>query len=389
MFNLEIGMKKTLLLLCTLFITLGLYAQSVPFDQYGNVRLSDFESYADNQKVTITLKVSNAGSSVAPGWGIGTIKPINYSGDAKYSFSCQAVSAEGAENIYEFTIAELKSFAKVDGEYYVDQYSQKGLTITVYNGATRESIVVSGVQSTSSILDFESDAIDKTYPSISWSSSDISATVKEDPVGTFGKSLHVVASNYNAFPKLTVTLPDGKTLADIEKITFNIQFKDAGDASQYPQNKFKGVDYFFGAKGGSFTPNAPSGTVANLIGDEALDSWLNKEIILSSITNETLLALNAFDFALGISHNKCNYYLDNISFVSKTTDTDLIKKPDQSEIYPVAGGIQINGSGKVRIFSIDGRLIKQLKGDDQYIPLKKGLYIVTIDGNNTQKVSVK
>ena len=90
-------MKKVLpLAICFLLFSLNFYAEDIPFDQYRNVLLQDYENYADNQTVTVTLTISNAAPNegVSPGWGVGTIKPINNtSAAAAYEFNCKAISA--------------------------------------------------------------------------------------------------------------------------------------------------------------------------------------------------------------------------------------------------------------------------------------------------------
>ncbi|MDR1682516.1 MAG: hypothetical protein LBS25_03890, partial [Candidatus Symbiothrix sp.] len=108
-------MKRQLLIFVALMLSANFFAQTIPFDEYGNVLLSDYENYADNQAVKIVLTISNAeNADVAPGWGVGVIVPIgNYDADPKpYEFKCKAISTEGAVNEYEFTIADLKEFAK-------------------------------------------------------------------------------------------------------------------------------------------------------------------------------------------------------------------------------------------------------------------------------------
>ncbi|MCL1944008.1 MAG: T9SS type A sorting domain-containing protein [Candidatus Azobacteroides sp.] len=386
-------MKKTLLVVCAIFLSAGVFAADIPFDQYGNVQLSDFENYADNQKVTVTLSVSNANSSVAPGWGIGTIKPINYSGSnaAPYDFVCKAASSEGAENVYEFTIADFKDYAKENGVYYVDQYSQSGITINVYNGATLVSIVVSAaviplVPSTS--LDFEGDEIDDAYPSAyRWANNDVVATVEPDPTGASEKSLHVIVTNYNAYPRFTVELPDGKTLADIEKITFNIYFMPGfGD-----QNQYKRVNCYIGPEGTSFSTTVdPPVSVNNLILNDATGTWLLKEIPLSELlSDDGLLALNTFDMALGFSYNNSNFYLDNIKFLSQSTGINI---PSITDSYYYSNNtLYLNVVGTAQIYDVNGRLLisRQNVSTIDLSNLANGIYIAKIiAGGQTETVKI-
>jgi hypothetical protein len=381
--------KRLFFIVCAFALSLASFAQTIPFDEYGNVLLSNYENYADNQTVKIVVSIDNS-VVTGPGWGIGTISPINNGEVQQYEFKSQtAGSAEGTENTFNFTIAELKEFAKVNGEYYEDSYGQRGITINLYNGATLVSITVDAAVVPSAILDFESDEIDATYSAIAWNLTDITAKVENDPAGIYGKSLHVTATNYNAYPKVSITLPDGNTIASIEKITFNIYFKAVeDDDSNYPQNKYKSIDYFAGATGTSFTANESTGKVLNLIANETTGSWLNKEFSFTGLTDD-LLALNAFDFALGINYNKCDYYLDNITLVTKETSIIMPATVNRS-VRPIAGGILIDGNGeKVSVYGIDGRLIKQAVTGNKTIPLEKGLYMVKTGDCKAVKVWVE
>lgn len=110
-----------------------------------NIKLADYENYPNDAKVKITLSVSNKDSEVGPGWGIGSIHPISEYSISKYDFLCKAASEEGTDNVYSFTIADLKEFAKIDGEYFTDEWEQQGISINLYNGATLKSVMVVGL----------------------------------------------------------------------------------------------------------------------------------------------------------------------------------------------------------------------------------------------------
>lgn len=160
----------------------------------------------------------------------------------------------------------------------------------------------------SSIIDFESDEAGKAYPIVAWyHSEDINALVENNPAGG-GKSLHVTTSNYNAYPKFHIILPDNKKLNDIKKVTFNIFLVENG-SSQYSH---KDIDYFIVETGVAFTPNAVTGRINNLIRAEATGVWITKEFPLE-ISGE-LLEYNDFDFCIGMNFSNCNYYIDNITF---------------------------------------------------------------------------
>ncbi|GHT76139.1 hypothetical protein FACS189463_0640 [Bacteroidia bacterium] len=369
---------------------MSLFAQSVPFDQYGNVLLTDYENYAGNQTVTVVLTISNAGeanASVAPGWGVGTIKPINNEdAAAAYGFDCKAISAEGAENAYEFTIAQFKDFAKINGEYFVDQYDQKGITINVYNGATLTSITVGAVVEPSAVLDFENDETGAVYQGIGWSVDTYSAVVAANPSGT-GKSLHFTSTNWNSYPKFTVTLPENKTFGDVEKIKLDIYFGEGGSSDQ---NNYKHFDVFVGVSGASFTANEATFATDNLVTNDERGKWLFKEIAIPATVSSELKALNAFDLGVGLLVENADYYLDNIQFILKAGSAISNINQHQNTVLSVEGGISVNANAQVTVFGIDGRVVKQtVAGNGQVIPLQKGVYIVKAGNAKLTKVLVK
>lgn len=380
-------MKKSLILSLSLLMSMGIFAGNISFDQYGNVLLSDYENYADNQVVKVTLIVNNSSNpSVGPGWGIGTIKPINNNdAAAAYNFTCQAASATGETNVYEFTIAQFKDFAKLNGEYYVDSYGQKGITINVYNGASISSIVVQSAAVAGATFNFESDEIGTTYPTYGYYSTDATATVQANPTVSGEKSLRMVATNYRTYVKLSVALPTGKTLNDMGKITFKIYFNPvSGETSTYPQNRYKAVDCLVGSTGTNFDVASPTLSVNNLIGDETNSTWLFKVIPLSGLTS-SLLTLNTFDFGIGINYNKCDYYLDDIVFVEKITSGVNTLNENNLNIYVHDNTLYISDQVKlVEIYDLNGRVI--LKTNDvssvSITSLPQGLFITKIEVND-------
>ncbi|MDR1652916.1 MAG: T9SS type A sorting domain-containing protein [Prevotellaceae bacterium] len=388
-------MKKNLLFIGAFLVSAVLFGQTeIPFDQYRNVLLSDYEQYDDNQVVKVVLSISNADNpDVSPGWGVGTIKPINNNdAAAAFSFNAQAVSAEGAENIYEFTIAQFKEYAKVEGEYYVDEYGQSGISINVYNGATLISITVNAAANAGVVFDFEADAIGTTYGTAGYSPDVVSATVEANPANAEEKSLHVLATNYRSYAKFNVALPAGKTLADVEKVTFDIYFLPAeGETSEYPQNRYKAIDCLIGAVGSTPNVASPNLSIGNLIADEQVNVWISKVIPFAALTDEVLLALSELEFAIGINHDKINYYLDNVAFVLKADDPGAVDKVDvqRNKIFGVEGGIFADAENQtVEIFSIDGKLIKTQMANGNVIPVEKGTYIVRAN-KSVAKVIVK
>jgi hypothetical protein len=108
-----------------------------------NLLLSEYEKYDDDVELDVFLTISNASSNVAAGWGVGEIVQISNYDAVVYNFTAKAVSQEGAENKYKFTVGQFKDFAKLEsGDYWVDSWNQSGVTFNVYNGATLDHVSV-------------------------------------------------------------------------------------------------------------------------------------------------------------------------------------------------------------------------------------------------------
>ena len=101
-----------------------------------NLLLSQFVELPDDAEIVVTLSISNKDSSVASGWGVGSIHPISDYDTSLYSFTAKEVSEEGAPNNYKFTAGQFKDWAKDGDDYRTDTWGQQGLTFNVYNGAT-------------------------------------------------------------------------------------------------------------------------------------------------------------------------------------------------------------------------------------------------------------
>ncbi|MDR0834453.1 MAG: T9SS type A sorting domain-containing protein [Candidatus Symbiothrix sp.] len=388
-------MKKTLLLAAALLVSSVSFGQSIAFDSYGNVLLSAYEAYADNQTVTVTVSIDDSNVTGA-GWGIGTIKPINSSAPASYEFNSKSAgSAEGTTNTFDFTIAEFKDFAKVDGEYFVDEWEQSGLTINLYNGASLVSITVGAAVEASAVLDFESDALNTTYAA----SDETTAAVVANPAPTAGnaQSLYYEVTNYNQVISLgTVILPEGSTLADYETITFDVyvpstQYKELlvkiGESPLWGNGIYKKISK--GNAWASLAINLTTGVTTDADGAE-----FAKEGDRGGTSVYTNGTLNSFELSIGINAAAADalvYYLDNIKFIAKAS-AGIITVPAVANrsIYPVEGGILVVGNGeKVSVYSIDGRLVKQTPANGSTIALDKGLYIVKTGHAKAEKVVVR
>jgi len=239
-------------------------------------------------------------------------------GDASTTFqTLGALNNDWGKNLkVPISMVPLTAEDKALNEFTLSFGNRTGAGYYLYDNIKMEYATPVGP---SSVLDFESDAVNTTYPGIAYASTDINAVVEANPAGD-GQSLHVISNNWGACPKFSVTLPDGKTLADLLNVTFDFYFDnvDQTAAGQTP-NSYKPFNYFFGAQGTAFSASAPTGKTGNLIAgpsDNPAQTWLSKSFVPTLETD--LTQLNQFDFGLGIYIDQCNYYLDNITFVLKS-----------------------------------------------------------------------
>lgn len=76
------------------------------------------------------------------------------------------------------------------------------------------------------IVNFESYKLEDELAYISWNPADAEAVIAEDPLNSENKVLKFTAKNYNAFPVIEMTLPEGTTLANYKKFTFKGYFAE-------------------------------------------------------------------------------------------------------------------------------------------------------------------
>ncbi|GHT47173.1 hypothetical protein FACS189440_06930 [Bacteroidia bacterium] len=309
----------------------------IPFDSYGNILLGDYENYADDQVVEIVLTIDDS-NVTGPSWGIAQIVPIgNYDIIQTELKSKTAGSAEGTENAYTFTIAELKEFAKVNGEYWIDEANggRKGIAVNTYNGAalTGLSVVESG----------NSDPIDLTFDE-------------------YRNILLSEFVNYadNDEVALTITVPEDKVgwgVAKLADIAWQKQWGDDEYTATAPVSDWV-------VTVGFLKQVAKAGT------DEYITDQYERQGVVINVYNDA--ALTAVKL-----------------YVKGETNMKPVN-PNQSQVYNVAGGIVVNAMNeKVSVYSIDGRLVKQTMANNSTISLAQGLYIVKVGTSVAVKVLVK
>jgi GH35 family endo-1,4-beta-xylanase len=187
---------------------------------------------------------------------------------------------------------------------------------------------------TTIIADFESDELDKTYPMTGNST----ATVVLDPIGQSGKVLRVGSSatpaNYS-FPKISVTLPEGRKLGDYKTLT--LDFYGTGSTGLYGGGMRLGINdkplVVFGSPASFGCPDGGWGR-----GKIVLDlGKLNLSESEKELTNFTLI--------VGSGTGSGNYYIDNVIMSWEYSE---IKTPaEQKEILTQALETYIDAIMKV------------------------------------------
>lgn len=176
------------------------------------------------------------------------------------------------------------------------------------------------------VLDFESDALGKTYPMTGNSS----ATVVDDPEGKSGKVLQVGSENDMAawsFAKINIKLPDGHKLGDYEMFTCDMKTIKGqwGGGMQMAINGRQIGGSNAASSGATEGGGWARGGIRFSFVDPACSP--NGYFELTDAEKE----LTEFEFFVGTSTSAGFYYLDNFTFkrVISTEDTVIEKTPEE------------------------------------------------------------
>lgn len=196
-----------------------------------------------------------------------------------------------------------------------------------------------------------------------------SASLANDPTRV-GKVLHAKSGGHgHGFAQLTITLPQGHTLADYENnLSVDVYVPNTNG------NKYKQLSY-----------SLDKGTKSNLLntGTDALDTWHTKTIALGTLSSTA----NSFSIELGSNDfgSDGDLYIDNIqlkSILQPSTSTPMFA--DKGQIFNYADGL-VTFSGqveKVALYDLYGRLItcafETATFDISAYTQGKGIYIIKI-----------
>jgi len=150
-----------------------------------------------------------------------------------------------------------------------------------------------------SLFDFEADQVDKTYSITAESETDpLPAAVKDNPNSAVpNTSSHVLQMPSNAYGQMTdftVTLPDGTTLGQYDRIYFDF-YTTSTLYAQWTVQVAVGDDSYIIYKDASGYPTQASG------------AWTTKDYALTEMPD-----VNSFTLNIGLtSYNSGPYFLDN------------------------------------------------------------------------------
>jgi len=125
------------------------------------------------------------------------------------------------------------------------------------------------------------------------------AKIAEDPKDDQQQVAHAVIKNWDEYLSIEVTLPNGKTLADYEKLDFDIYYNSVSGTD----NGNKSFVLRFDAvpnEGNYFHKESTGGTSGH-------QTWMHKSIDLTGVSSDNTVTIN-----LGIRSNNANYFVDNI-----------------------------------------------------------------------------
>ena len=214
------------------------------------------------------------------------------------------------------------------------------------------------------IENFESNKIGDNFNFKAFNSTDYTDSVQVDPEFSTNKALHITTKNYGAFLKLNVSLEASKTLADYDQISYDV----------YLMTGF-----------GNNNQNFPV-----FINDTAVythtEPWPKnaEDQLWTTITHDLInlapaKGMNTFSLALGISSNNANYYIDNIKLrqlgyaAVKNTIANNVKISLSNNLVKLSQVVE-----NVDLFDVNGRKLLTAKNTSvlNVATLAKGVYIV-------------
>jgi hypothetical protein len=309
----------------------------------GNALHATFGGYEQNLQMSITLPAGktlsdyeNIELDIYYGTsGDNTYKDVKYSLNNGTKTKIDATSGSSSLGVWKtlsiplsatggntFTF-EIGYNAPSGANFYIDNFKMKEKAGTVNPPTPGASV----------FEDFETKSIGDVYDMKRWYPEDGSATVVADPANAAGKSVHVITSNWDAFLRMNIQLPEGKTLNNYETFSFDIYIGNNSN-DEYPnyKNLFIYLDDVKKYEENDYPKQADIAT------------WTTKTFTWEqlALTNEEKAKTN-FTLAFGMSTDKGDYYIDNVRLTEKDggeTSIPVINLPQNMD-WSKATNIQV------------------------------------------------
>ena len=239
--------------------------------------------------------------------------------------------------------------------------------------------MISAMLKAQSVLsrDFENYNIGDSLAHISWSPSDIKDLISEDPVNGGNKVLKNIVHNYNAAPVLMFVLPQGKTLADYDTLTFKGYF-EKGDvaykeiiAQAYPTMPT-----------GHFLDTDTLGLYNRAQGVSTAWENINLNISNTSTFSDTVYIAFGISCSGTSGDDTTTWYADEVKLVAK------VNNPPPPILQAVTnGGFENSNTGIVDTTDVKGWLIQVAQGINPP-PVFEIVSDTVEEGNRALKVTV-
>jgi hypothetical protein len=194
------------------------------------------------------------------------------------------------------------------------------------------------------------------------------AKISVSPSNLNERAVHFTTEYYNNILQLSVTLPEGKTIANYEQLLFDFY---------WPTEDHKKMNvYIDGVK---------IHEDENYISQAPINTWTTKTYNINTTSSNVVV------LAFGISTDAGNYYMDNIKLKeSFTTSVDAINE----KLFSFEGNrIQLKEVGDIRVMDLNGRVLINSNNtkDLDLNMLNNGVYIVKaiVAGNSVVEKVMK
>ena len=178
------------------------------------------------------------------------------------------------------------------------------------------------------VIDFESDALGKTYPTqkATGDAATGNAVVENDPAGQSGQVIHISKAT-QCFPAITIKFPEGRKLGDYTDLT--LDYYAVGNSS-YTSKIFLAM----GGKNNVFKSPKDYGCTLKTWGRGLVS------IPLAALAfSEDQMKQTEVTIVIGPQGVLCEYYIDNITLAYKYKPTYEVEKTPEEKFQIIGGAL--------------------------------------------------